>query len=151
MARDELDLDRGDRSRANADGESRRRRSNTRTEKDPETILDDEVRSQCSRAFEGIAKNRDTHEDEELATAVREEADAMTEGFVSLTTNLTFLRMPFIILLNLIITLLAFGRVGGILFSRFVERRERKMQEKQMMEQGFTYGPDGEMIPAVAE
>jgi len=143
MARDEIDLERGDRSRASAE-----RRRSSRTEKDPEQILDDEVRSQCSRAFEGIAKNRDVHDDPELATAVREEADAMTEGFVSLTTNLTFLRMPFIILLNLIITLLAFGRVGGILFNRFMERRERKIMEAQMAEQGFTYGPDGAVIPA---
>lgn len=133
---DELNLERGDPSRSDSAAERRKRRresasGSTSSSTRAEAKVESEVRSQVARAFDGLAKNRYTHEDIELGDAIAEESDAMTEGFVSLTTNVTALRMPVIILLNVIITLMAFGRVGGILLSRAQERRARKQAEAE--------------------
>lgn len=134
MASDDLDLEHGDPSRGDSASERRRRRRESSTGSSAsgtraEVKADNEVRTQIARAFDGITKNRYTHGDTELADALAEESDAMTEGFVTLTTNVTPLRMPVIIFLNLLITLMAFGRVGAILLGRLQERRARKQAE----------------------
>lgn len=131
MASDDLDLEHGDSSRSDSASERRRRRreSSSTTSTRAEAKADNEVRTQVARAFDGITKNRYTHGDTELGDAMAEESDAMTEGFVTLTTNITALRMPVIIFLNLLITLMAFGRVGSILLGRLQERRARRQAE----------------------
>lgn len=135
MASDDIDLDRGEPD----DAASRRRRRRQQRTEEPapsEGFTEREVRDQLTRAFEGIAKNRDARGDGELADAVREEGDAMTEGFVALTSAFTPLRLALVIALNLLITLLAFGRVGSILWYRWTARRAAAQQEEQYVEQG---------------
>lgn len=142
---DELDLEKGDPGRSDSAKERRRRRSESAgtgtSSTRAEAKVESEVRSQVTRAFEGLAKNRYTHEDIELGDAIAEESDAMTEGFVTLTTNLPVMRMPVVVLLNIIITLLAFGRVGGILLYRLQMRRAQKQAES-----AGEYIPDGPIV-----
>ncbi len=131
---DELDLNVGDPSRADSASERRRKRREgagpTATETRAEAKIENEVRTQVGRAFDGLAKNRYTSGDIELGDAITEESDAMTDGFVTLTSNVTPLRMPVIIILNLLITLLAFGRVGGIVLTRVQARRHAAQEEE---------------------
>lgn len=136
VASDDLDLNVGDPGRGDSRAEQRRRRRQTRTEETApkEGFTEREVRAHLDRAFDGLAKNRDKSGDTDLAEAIREEGDAMTEGFVALTENVKPLRMPLVIILNILITVLAFGRVGGILFERWAARRERRAQERAMQE-----------------
>lgn len=133
MASDDIDLERGDPGRADSASERRkRRRQNTADSGSAqESFTEKEVREQLTRAFDGLAKGRDARGDEELAEAIREEGDAMTEGFVALTNNVKPFRLPLVIILNVVITLLAFGRVGGILWQRFLARRERIQTERE--------------------
>lgn len=128
---DELDLERGDPGRADSASERRRARRTARqadTESAGGGKAEAEIRMQLEGAFERLAKMRDTKEDAELADAIREESDPMTEGIVTLTNSVTPLRFPIIILLNLLITMMAFGRVGGILYQRFQDRRVARAQ-----------------------
>lgn len=135
MASDELDLDKGEPERASSRTErARQRRNRTKeTSSSSEGVSDSVVRDQLTRAFNGLANAREARGDEELAEAFREEGDAMTEGFVALTTNVKPLRMPVIILVNVLITLLAFGRVGSILLNRLADRRARRQAEAEAM------------------
>lgn len=134
MASDDINLERGEPD-AN---ERRRRRRQQRTDTPPasEGFTAQELRFQLGRAFDGLVKNRETRDDLELAEAIREEGDAMTEGFVALTDNVPVLRMPLVILLNLLITLLAFGRVGGILWGRFKVRRSERLAQQEIVMEG---------------
>lgn len=134
MASDDINLDRGDPERADSASERRRRRRQTTADSKTtsESFTEREVREQLTRAFDGLAKGREAREDHELAEAIREEGDAMTEGFVTLTNNVKPLRLPLVILLNVVITVLAFGRVGSILWYRFTARRaERQFAREQ--------------------
>lgn len=135
MASDELDLDKGEPERASSRTERARQRRNRakETSSSSEGVSDSVVRDQLTRAFNGLANARAARGDEELAEAFREEGDAMTEGFVALTTNVKPLRMPVIILVNILITLLAFGRVGSILLNRLADRRARRQAEAEAM------------------
>lgn len=133
MASDDLNLETGDPSGTDAGAARRRRRRERAAEQSPPArseVPEGEVRHQFMRAFDGIAKARDAKGDTELADAIREEGDAMTEGFVTLTDTIKPARLPVIIGLNIAIVLLAFGRVGGILLYRLQERRARKQAER---------------------
>lgn len=106
-----------------------------------ESFTEREVREGLGRAFEGIAKGRAARGDEELAGAIVEEGDAMTEGFVTLTNNVTALRLPLIIALNVVIVFGAFGRVGGILWGRFTTwraQRQAAYEQTTTQENGVT-------------
>ena len=138
MASDDIDLSHGEPDRDSSASERRRRRRETRADSSAaqESFTEREVREQLTRAFDGLAKGREAREDGELAQAIREEGDAMTEGFVTLTNNVKPLRLPLVIILNVVITLLAFGRVGGILWNRWLVRREIRQMEVQQQQQG---------------
>lgn len=86
---------------------------------------------QLDQAFVKLADQLLARDDEELATAIREERHAMSQGLVSLTSAVPFLR-PFLVLT---VTLaeygLAFWRVGRILTRRFLGWRERRIAENQ--------------------
>lgn len=117
---DDLDLTKGDPSLTGEEGtRRRRRRRSTTTEGEGRSTDDGPVTGQLKGVFERIAVQREVKDDEELATAIREESDAMTAGLLSLTRNVPVLRGPLIIILNLIEPLLAFGRVLRILRDRF--------------------------------
>lgn len=141
---DDLNLSTGDPARGDGANERRRQRRAKRQESQPESsgVPDGIVREQLTRAFNGLAHSREAKGDDELAEAFREEGDAMTEGFVALTDNVKPLRMPVIILLNIVITLLAFGRVGTILLNRLADRRARRQAEREAA-MGQVPGEDG--------
>lgn len=126
MASDELDLEKGDASRASSREERRSRRTSSTT---AARKTDNEVDGRLHRTFERIAAAREARGDEELADVIREDSDAMAQGFTSLTANVPFLRMPLIMGLNILEPALAFSRVGGILLGRFFERRQRRAME----------------------
>lgn len=86
-------------------------------------------------AFSKIADQMAARGDDELAEALREERHPMSQGLVSLTATLTFLRWPLIILMALIEPLLAFWRVGRLLFIRFLGWRERRIVAAQEAQQ----------------
>lgn len=135
----DLDLERGD--PAAGERPRRRRRTTTGNSNPPEDApqRDDSeiagrIKSQLDELFDRIVKARRAREDEELAEVVEEDAEAMTQGFMSLTNNVPFLRQPLIMLLNILLPVLAFNRVARILFIRFLERRAKR-QEAQAQAQ----------------
>ena len=151
----ELDLERGDPSRSSPEGERKRRRRTVAEEAPTEGMVDAEVRSRLERTFDRIIKSRRSHDDEELATVIEEDAEAMTQGIVDATTGIPFLRSPLLMALNVIEPVLAFSRVGRILFYRFLERRARKSQERHQQENpimeyrnGVPHDWEGNPIPA---
>lgn len=86
-------------------------------------------------AFSKIADQMAARDDDELAVAIREERGAMSQGLVSLTSSVTPLRIPLVIALSLIEPILAFWRVGRILFYRFLGWRERRIREMEFQQQ----------------
>lgn len=146
-----LDLDEGDEELANASPRERRaaaRRAaaierNTRKEGNSRTSstkrakdragerVEAELTSRLSRTFDRIAKALEAREDYELASAIREDSEAMSQGLVSLTTNVKLLRSPLLMSLNLIEPVLAFGRVFRILFGRWNARQTRIAMERE--------------------
>ena len=129
---DELDLNVGDPSRSSPEAEQRRRRRRDRgesssTRERAEAAVEAEMRSRLERVFDRIVKARRARDDEELAEIIEEDADAMTQGFISLTDNVPFLRMPLIMLLNVLEPVLAFNRVTRILWIRAIDWRQRRM------------------------
>lgn len=134
----DIDLEHGDPGRADSDtptARRRRRRAETSGSTASDRKTDSEIRAGLEKAFDGLAKARYARDDDELGDALTEEAPAMTEGIVTLTDAIPFARPPIIIGLHLIIVLLAFGRVGGILFDRARQRRADRQQEQQEQEQ----------------
>lgn len=131
----DLDLSTGDPTRADEETPTarRRRRRATQAEESARTEprTEAEIRAGLKQAFEKLAQNRYAKDDQELGDAISEEGAAMTEGFVTLTDNTPFLRQPFLIILNIVIILLAFGRVGSILIERVQERRAVRAAQRQ--------------------
>jgi hypothetical protein len=117
--------------------ERRRRRRAARsggTENAPKPKRDDskvatEISSRLDRLFDRIAQWRESREDEELASAVREDTEMMVSGVVSLTGSFPFLRTPLIMLLSILEPLLAFGRVVRILVGRWMARRQAQVEQ----------------------
>lgn len=139
MAFDELDLEHGDPSRASADTERTRRRRRERTTATTETKqqssgYEQEARSRLDRFFDRIVKARRDREDEELAAVIEEDAEAMAQGFLSITSNVPFLRMPLLMFLNVAEPVMAFNRVGRILAYRWMERRARRRMEAEQLQ-----------------
>lgn len=81
-------------------------------------VAEETLAARLMRTFDRIVDTLRAREDEELAVAIDEDKEAMTQGLVSLTKALPFLRNPLLITLNLVEPVLAFGRVGRILFGR---------------------------------
>ncbi len=66
---------------------------------------------------------------------------------MSLTRTVAWMRSPFLLLLSGLELLLAFGRVGSILFGRWVERRQRIAAERQAaMEEAAAQAQDGSPV-----
>jgi hypothetical protein len=128
---DELDL-----TNPPASEEPRRRRrrptpaEESAREARDESKVEGEIRSRLERTFDRIVKARRARDDEELAEVVEEDAEAMTQGFLSLTHNVPFLRLPLLMLLNILEPVLAFNRVARILAIRLLTRRQRRQEAR---------------------
>lgn len=151
----DLDLEEGDEERANQTPAERRRiaremadegkasrttrksKTSTSTRTSATAAKEDaEVTSRLARALDRVVKALEARGDEELASIIREDGDAIQQGIVSLTQNVKVLRRPLIFLLNLVEPALAFGRIGRVLFGRWNERAQRKNWERQQQQEG---------------
>jgi hypothetical protein len=129
IAREEADKgkERSQSARANKSTTSARA-ANARDKVEAELTL------RLSQVFDRIVKILEARGDEELAEVIREDSSAMGQGLVSLTRNVKVLRGPLLFLLNLIEPVMAFGRVGRILFYRLRIRREQMIQDRAEFE-----------------
>lgn len=92
--------------------------------------------TRISTALDKIADQMALRDDDELATAIREERGAMSHGLVSLTDQITPLRVVLVLVMALAEPILAFYRVGRILFFRFLVWRENRIAaRKEAVEQ----------------
>jgi hypothetical protein len=133
---DELDLERGDPSRAE-ERRARRRRSTGDSETKTtasEKVLDRELHARIVDAFGQVVEWREAREDEELATAINEDKEKMAKGLVSLTHAVEPLRQPLLIFLGFVEPVMAFGRVGRILGGRWIARRQQQAEEMAMQQ-----------------
>ena len=94
---------------------------------------EEEIIKRIDTTFDRIAEAFENREDDEMAAIFREEKVAMSQGLVNLTRNVTQLRPPLLWLLNIIEPLLSFGRLGRVLFGRFVMWRSRRLAEREQM------------------
>lgn len=156
-----LDLDEGDPERAEMSPADRRRaarqaadenkssgstRGTTRSKSaSARDKVEAELTLRLDRAFDRIAKAVETRGDDELAAVIREDSEAMGQGLVSLTRSVKLLRGPLLFMLNLIEPVLAFGRIGRILFIRFRERQYR-IQQERAAQQGESEVVDAEVV-----
>lgn len=100
----------------------------------PSTKDDKDLRDRLSACFYRIAEHLDAREDDELAEIIREDAEVMAAGLVSLTRPLKPVRTVVLVLAGVVEPLLAFQRILRVLGRRFAERRmrvERDMTEVQ--------------------
>lgn len=97
--------------------------------------LEGELTGRLNRALDRIAKALEARDDDELADTIREDSEAISQGFISLTRSIPLLRSPLVMLLNLLEPALAFGRVGRILYRRWVARSQRIAAERQAAQQ----------------
>ena len=101
-------------------------------------------------ALSKIADQVSARGDEDgLAEALKEERHVMSQSMVSLTSNLTFLRVPLVVLLSLVEPFLAFRRVGVILFARFLRWRERRIAEREQAVAEWQAAQEAGMPPVV--
>jgi len=114
-------------SESKARGSSGSRRSTSASARDK---IEQELTARLDRTFTSLAKTMEARGDDELAAVIREEAEVMGQGVISLTRNVKVLRGPLLFLLNLIEPVMAFGRIGRLLYSRFRERQWRIQQER---------------------
>lgn len=97
-----------------------------------------ELKARILGTFDRIARALEERDDEELAIVFREDGSAMAQGLVSLTHNFVPLRKPLLFLLNGVEPLLAFGRLGRVLFGRARNWRLRKLEERAEWEASQT-------------
>jgi hypothetical protein len=128
---DELDLEKGDPSRAEQRRQRRREATSTPTGESKATTdkLDKELHSRLVDAFDQVVEWREARDDEELATAISEDKEKMAKGLVSLTHAVVPLRQPLLIFLGFVEPVLAFGRVTRILATRWVARRQQQAED----------------------
>lgn len=141
-----LDLEDGDPELADASPRARRAAARKATAGDSDTPTrkpaskrasapaqdrtEAEISSRLNRTFDRIAQALDVREDAELADIIREDKEAMGQGIVSLTRSIKVLRSPLLMALNFVEPVLAFGRVGRVLYGRWAYRRWQRAQEQ---------------------
>lgn len=146
-----LDLEEGDEELANATPAQRRRAARAAASegggskpkpaaaRSRAAVATDRVEaelvSRLDRTFDRIAKALEARDDTELAAVIRDDKEAMGQGLVSLTRSVKFLRSPLLMVLNLVEPVLAFGRVGRILYGRFADRQQRIATERQQQQE----------------
>lgn len=115
--------DRDDKPKAKSSRSKSRPSSSTAQEKD--------LRGRLSGCFDRIAATLDERGDEELAELVRQDAEVMSQGLVSLTRPFRALRTPLLAVIAVIEPALAFGRIARLLGGRWAERRAEQAAAAQ--------------------
>lgn len=137
---EELDLERGDPARAERITLGKEKTASEKkplggsqgsTRKSGSTARErgeNELQTRVQAVFYKIADMLARKEDVELEEAMRDNAPAMAQGFVSLTRNIKWLRSPLLLFLNLVEPALAFWDVGTILAGRWYARRMQMVE-----------------------
>lgn len=142
---DELDLENGNASEAErllAAGQEARRgrgrpkgsttRASTKKKAPGFTEADDKtLKGRLVKAFSDWQAVAESREDEELADILERRKDAMAQGLVSLTRNIPVLRGPLVLLANFLEPLFAFGELGKLGITRWINRRETRLMAQQ--------------------
>lgn len=102
---------------------------------DPAKSEETKLRTQLDRVLDRFAETLEGRSDDELATAIREDAKAIASGLISMTRQLTPARRLLVVLVAVAEPLLAFGRIGGILLGRWQRRRMAAMQAQAEADQ----------------
>ena len=145
---DELDLEIGDPQAADkiqAEGQAARGRRQTRratgskskssgrkpASEAEENSLKDKVRAMFSDFHEALRER-----DPELADVLERRGEAMSQGLVSVTRTIPFLRGPLVLLVNFFQPTLAFWELGSLLTARWIARRNRRAVEQREQANG---------------
>lgn len=122
--RDLTDLEPDDETPKTKGGSSRRNQSRGKG------LSDAGLRKKLNDCLERIADTLEVREDEELSALIREDADVIAAGLVSLTRPFQVLRVPLLALVAVVEPALAFGRIGRILLGRWADRRAARAQAR---------------------
>lgn len=95
---------------------------------DPTKAEESKLRGQLDRTLERLAEALEGRDDDELATAIREDAKAIASGLIGLTRQLAPARRILIVAVALAEPALAFGRIGRILLGRLAARQQRRAE-----------------------
>jgi len=118
----------------NAEEGNVRTRKESKSRKRPAASAraENELKGRLVGCFERIAESLYARQDEELAELVREDAEVIAQGLVSLTRPFTALRGIVLAIVAIIEPLMAFGRIGRVLLGRMAERRSARAQEPEL-------------------
>lgn len=138
MSPPELDLTRG---AGDEDAEPRERSERSkRRDRARERERQGDVGKRLGTIFERLAQSVEGRGDEELASMIREDKDAMVGGLVSLTSRAPALAPGVLGALAVLEPLIAFGRILRLLARRAGERRAARAG----WEPDSSYGEPGE-------
>lgn len=152
----ELDLEHGDRAAADklqSEGkEARTRRrstSSTSSKSKPKSAPTNDAEEKSltvrlSSAFSDLADQAEAHQDLELADVLNRRKDAMSQGLMSLTRTVRFLRPPLLLFLIFLEPTLAFWELGGLATRRYIARAQRKQWERQQADVAGVAGNESE-------
>jgi len=139
----DIDLDNGDPDAAEKilSGPSGGARRTTTTRKKVTQNKSPRVTQEEERAF--LAELKQTwvdlaeafrENDPELADILDRRGAAMSNGIISVTRRVTFLRKPVVLFLAFVQPVLGFWELGSLFLGRFITRRERKAFERQQQQ-----------------
>lgn len=92
---------------------------------------DTDLKSRLHTVFDRLADAADARGDDELSAALREDRDVMAQSLVTLTRPFQALRTPLLGLLAIMEPVIAFNRIGRLLFGRVVDRRAERTAHKE--------------------
>lgn len=116
------DLEPGDDRDRSGERKSRERKRAPK----PTSRADNELRGRLGDQLDRIAAALAERGDEELADIVREDAEVMARGLVSLTRPFRVLRAVLITVVSIIEPMIAFGRLFRLIAERWAVRRAQR-------------------------
>ena len=124
---------------ANASAKKSGAKSSAKRTRTPKA--ENDLKARLTACFDRIADALDEIGDEELSDVIREDAEVISSGLVSITRPFVFLRLPMLAVVAVVEPLLAFRRIGRILVGRAVARREARRQARADYEQEQEFQP----------
>lgn len=89
---------------------------------------DTDLKSRLHTVFDRIADAAEARGDDELASTIRTDRDVMATGLVSFTRPFMALRTPLLLVLAVVEPLMAFSRIGRLMFGRVLDRRAERAE-----------------------
>lgn len=88
---------------------------------------DTDLRTRLLNVIDRIIRAADARGDDELADTLKEDRDIIAQGIVSFTSGaLAVFRIPILIVLAIVEPIMAFSRIGMLLFARLLGAREER-------------------------